>query len=122
MEKSEILKNKSSAPLISNYSGLALENNKLPMNLYEKYNVKRGLRNSDGTGVVVGLTEVGEVHGYIMEEGDKVPHPGRLRYRGYDLYDLVEGFQNEDRFGFEETSFLLLFGRKCEIKYSKYIL
>ncbi|OQY40622.1 MAG: citrate synthase [Spirochaetaceae bacterium 4572_7] len=96
---------------ISNYSGLAMEYNKLPMKLYDKYNVKRGLRNPDGTGVVVGLTEVGEVHGYIMEEGDKTPHPGRLRYRGYDLYDLVEGFQNEDRYGFEETSFLLLFGK-----------
>ncbi len=98
-------------PLLNRYSGLALEHNSLPRDLYGKYNVKRGLRNSDGTGVVVGLTEIGEVHGYIMEEGDKIPHPGRLRYRGYDLYDIVEGFQKEDRFGFEETSFLLLFGK-----------
>ncbi|QEN06049.1 citrate/2-methylcitrate synthase [Thiospirochaeta perfilievii] len=98
-------------PLLSNYSGLAQEHNKIPRDLYEKYSVKRGLRNPDGTGVVVGLTEVGEVHGYIMEEGDKIPHPGRLRYRGYDLYDLVEGFQKEDRFGFEETCFLLLLGK-----------
>ncbi|MBN2619270.1 MAG: citrate/2-methylcitrate synthase [Spirochaetales bacterium] len=100
-----------SLPLLNDYSGLAMAHNKLPRELYEKYNVKRGLRNSDGTGVVVGLTEIGEVHGYIMEEGDKIPHPGRLRYRGYDLYDLVEGFQKEDRFGFEETSFLLLLGK-----------
>lgn len=100
-----------SLPLLNDYSGLAMTHNKLPRELYEKYNVKRGLRNSDGTGVVVGLTEIGEVHGYIMEEGDKIPHPGRLRYRGYDLYDLVEGFQKEDRFGFEETSFLLLLGK-----------
>ncbi len=110
----EIIKNvkkEDSKPLLNNYSGLATEHNKLPMELYEKYNVKRGLRNADGTGVVVGLTEIGEVHGYIMEEGDKIPHPGRVRYRGYDLYDIVEGFQQEERYGFEETSFLLLFGK-----------
>lgn len=112
-------------PLLSSYSGLAMEHNKIPRKLYEKYNVKRGLRNPDGTGVVVGLTEVGEVHGYIIEEGDKIPHPGRLRYRGYDLYDIVEGFQKEDRFGFEETSFLLLFGKlptKTELEDFNYYL
>lgn len=111
--------------ILSSYSGLAMEHNKIPRELYDKYNVKRGLRNPDGTGVVVGLTEVGEVHGYIIEEGDKIPHPGRLRYRGYDLYDIVEGFQKEDRFGFEETSFLLLFGKlptKDELENFNYYL
>lgn len=111
MKQETQLESKDPNPLLHNYSGLAMEHNKIPRELYEKYSVKRGLRNPDGTGVVVGLTEVGEVHGYIMEEGDKIPHPGRLRYRGYDLYDIVEGFQKEDRFGFEETSFLLLFGK-----------
>lgn len=112
-------------PLLTSYSGLAMEHNQIPRTLYDKYNVKRGLRNPDGTGVVVGLTEVGEVHGYIVEEGDKIPHPGRLRYRGYDLYDIVEGFQKEDRFGFEETSFLLLFGTlptKAELENFNYYL
>ncbi len=111
MDNKNIQVDKDLETKLNNYLGLAEEHNKLPMSLYEKYNVKRGLRNADGTGVVVGLTEIGEVHGYIMEEGDKIPHPGRLRYRGYDLYDLVEGFQKEKRFGFEETAFLLLFGR-----------
>ncbi len=111
MNKEDNLIDSSSSPVRTNYSGLAKQNNTIPRDLYEKYSVKRGLRNPDGTGVVVGLTEVGEVHGYIMEEGDKIPHPGRLRYRGFDLYDLVEGFQKEGRYGFEETCFLLLFGK-----------
>ncbi|MGL1894665.1 MAG: citrate/2-methylcitrate synthase [Spirochaetaceae bacterium] len=125
MNKNSTLKQLDSGPLLNNYTGLAKEHNKIPMDLYDKYSVKRGLRNPDGTGVVVGLTEVGEVHGYIIEEGDKIPHPGRLRYRGYDLYDIVEGFQNEDRFGFEETSFLLLFGKlptKDELENFNYYL
>lgn len=78
--------------------------------LYEKYNVKRGLRNADGSGVVVGLTEIGEVHGYYYEEGEKKPTEGRLRYRGYDVRELVEVAYREDRFLFEEIVFLLLFG------------
>lgn len=78
---------------------------------YERYSVKRGLRNADGTGVVVGLTEIGDVHGYILDEGDKIPREGRLRYRGVNLFDLVSGFQAEKRYGFEETAFLLLFGK-----------
>ncbi len=79
--------------------------------MYEKYNAKRGLRNSDGTGVLVGLTEIGEVHGYIMDEGEKVPLEGRLYYRGIEINDLVRGFQCEKRHGFNEVCYLLLFGR-----------
>lgn len=82
----------------------------IPDDLYQYWNVKRGLRNQDGTGVVVGLTQIGEVHGYIIDEGEKVPDEGRLRYRGIDVCDMVNGFQKEKRFGFEETAFLLLFG------------
>lgn len=78
--------------------------------LYSKYNVKRGLRNSDGTGVLVGLTEIGEVHSYIIDEGEKVPVEGKLYYRGVNVNDLVKGFQEEKRFGFEECCYLLLFG------------
>jgi citrate synthase len=77
---------------------------------YLKYNCKRGLRNEDWTGVLVGLTEIGEVHGYIIDEGERIPAPGRLSYRGYDLSDVVHGFQNDGRFGFEEIVYLLLFG------------
>ena len=78
--------------------------------LYKKYNVKRGLRNADGTGVLVGLTAIGEVHGYIMDENEKVDVDGRLSYRGIDVAKLIEAKEAENRFGFEETIFLLLFG------------
>ncbi|NLY18162.1 MAG: citrate/2-methylcitrate synthase [Clostridiaceae bacterium] len=78
--------------------------------LFSKYNVKRGLRNEDGTGVVVGLTEIGDVQSYIMDGDRKIPLEGRLIYRGIDVYDLVNACMSEDRFGFEECAYLLLFG------------
>ncbi len=77
---------------------------------YRKYNCKRGLRNEDGTGVLVGLTEIGEVHGYIIDDAERIPAPGKLSYRGMDLSDIVHGFQADNRFGFEEVIYLLLFG------------
>ncbi|MDP4118469.1 MAG: citrate/2-methylcitrate synthase [Bacillota bacterium] len=77
---------------------------------YPLYNVKRGLRNEDSTGVLVGLTSVGEVSGYIIADGDKVPIEGRLRYRGVNVRRIVEACQNEKRFGYEEVAFLILFG------------
>ncbi len=95
---------------LERYANHTQANTKIPIEFYEKFNVKRGLRNADGTGVLVGLTEIGDVHGYIMDEGDKIPVEGRLRYRGIDVADLVSGFQTEKRFGFEETVYLLLFG------------
>ncbi len=95
---------------LERYANHTQANTKIPIEFYEKFNVKRGLRNADGTGVLVGLTEIGDVHGYIMDEGDKIPVEGRLRYRGIDVAELVNGFQNEKRFGFEETVYLLLFG------------
>ena len=76
--------------------------------LYEKYAVKRGLRNADGTGVVTGITNVANVHGYLMDDGYKVPDEGILRYRGYDLYDLVDVESVDKRFNFEEVAYLLL--------------
>jgi citrate synthase len=79
--------------------------------LFEKFDVKRGLRNADGTGVLVGLTKIGEVLGY-KKEGDKVVAiPGRLLYRGIDIEDIVAGFQKDKRHGFDETVFLLLTGK-----------
>jgi len=82
--------------------------------LFEKFDVKRGLRNADGTGVLVGLTNIGEVVGY-KKEGDKVVAiPGRLLYRGIDIEDIVAGFQKDKRHGFDETVFLLLTGRLPE--------
>ena len=78
--------------------------------LYRKYGVKRGLRNDNGTGVLVGLTTIGNVHGYVMDEGEKQPIPGELYYRGINVKDIVEANKKEHRFGYEETAYLLLFG------------
>lgn len=78
--------------------------------LYSKYGVKRGLRNSDGSGVVAGITNVCCVHGYVMSEGEKKPIEGELIYRGYNVADLVSGALNDRRFGYEEVAYLLLFG------------
>lgn len=78
--------------------------------LYEKYAVKRGLRNSDGSGVVAGLTGICCVHGYVIDEGEKTPTDGQLIYRGYHIQDLVNGKMADDRYGFEEVAYLLLFG------------
>jgi len=82
----------------------------IPAQKYDLYDAKRGLRNQDGTGVLVGLTEIGEVHGYYVDDREKKPDEGRLLYRGYNLKDIVDGFQADKRFGFEEVCYLLLFG------------
>jgi citrate synthase len=78
--------------------------------LFEKYDVKRGLRNSDGTGVLVGLTNIGDVVGYRKEDGKVVAIPGELYYRGINIEDITAGFQKESRHGFDETVFLLISG------------
>ena len=85
--------------------------NKIDESLYAKYNVKRGLRNANGTGVLVGLTNIGAVKGYdVNDEKKKIPIEGRLYYRGYEIKDLVRNYIEEDRFGFEEVTYLLIFG------------
>lgn len=84
--------------------------NKIPAELYKKYSVKRGLRNSDESGVLVGLTEIGDVHGYIFDEGEMLSDKGRLLYRGINIHDLVNGMIADNRKGFEETTYFLLFG------------
>lgn len=81
-----------------------------PTEVFKKYGVKRGLRNDDGTGVMAGITSVGAVIGYYVEDGEKKSTEGHLRYRGYDLVDIVKNCEVENRFGFEEVAFLLLFG------------
>ena len=98
------------AALMRNYSDKIRANGKIDPELYAKYNVKRGLRNADSTGVLVGLTSIGSVHGYMISESEKVAVPGQLFYRGINLTDLVKGFQDERRSGFEECAYLLLFG------------
>lgn len=86
------------------------KNNRIDPQKFEQYGVKRGLRNADGSGVMAGLTQICNVHGYVINEGEKSPVPGRLIYRGIDINDLVAGCVADDRFGFEETAWLLLFG------------
>ena len=97
--------------LLRRYSRQAAESSVIDPELYRTYNVKRGLRNADGSGVLVGLTTVGSVVGYTVFEQEIQPVPGRLFYRGVELRDLVRGFQSEHRYGFEETIYLLLFGK-----------
>lgn len=79
--------------------------------LFEKFDVKRGLRNNDRTGVLVGLTNIGDVVGYEKENGKVIAVPGRLLYRGIDIDAITRGFQKEKRHGFDETVFLLLTGK-----------
>ena len=87
------------------------ENNVITKEEYQRHRVKRGLRNNDGTGVMAGLTHVCNVHGYLIADGDKIPDKGRLTYRGIDIEDIVAGCEAEDRFGFEEVAWLLIFGK-----------
>ena len=96
---------------LARYEGLARACAQIDPQLYRRYNVKRGLRNEDGSGVLVGLTRVGSVHGYVVDENEIVPVPGKQYYRGVDVQELVHGFQSEGRPGFEETAYLLLFGQ-----------
>lgn len=83
----------------------------IDFSLYQQYNVKRGLRDLDGKGVMAGLTYISEVHSKDIIDGKEVPCEGQLFYRGRNIKDLVRGFTSEKRFGFEEITYLLLFGR-----------
>ena len=87
-----------------------VNNNTIDPKFYDKYVIKRGLRNADGTGVLAGLTNICNVHGYVISEGEKSPIPGQLIYRGYNINDLVGNVVKEDRFGYEEIVYLLLMG------------
>ena len=97
--------------IIKQLSPLAEESCKIEESLFKEYDVKRGLRNADHTGVLVGLTKVGNVVGYEKVDGKLLAIDGKLIYRGIDINDLVHGCQEEKRFGYDETVFLLLFGR-----------
>ena len=95
---------------ISELAGKAYDYYNIPANTYTSLNLKRGLRNQDGTGVLAGLTRICEVHGYVMSEDEKTPIPGQLSYRGYDINDLTANPGIDHRFGFEEIAYLLIFG------------
>lgn len=84
---------------------------KIDQSLYSKYEVKRGLRDISGKGVLTGLTEISEIRSYMIVDSDMIPCEGKLYYQGVDVEELVEGFVKEGRFGYEETVYLLLFGK-----------
>jgi len=89
---------------------VAQNNDPIEQDLYQKYDVRRGLRYLDGRGVLVGLTRVGDVVGYEIIDGQKVAVPGKLIYRGYDVEDIIKDTESQDQFGYEQTVYLLLFG------------
>ena len=78
---------------------------------YEGHAIKRGLRNDDGTGVMAGVTRIGSVQGYYMRDGERIPTPGKLYYRGIDVEDFIEAHIKSGSFGFEEVAYLLLMGK-----------
>ncbi len=96
---------------IGKMEGMVRDSCIIDSELFDRYDVKRGLRNNDRTGVLVGLTNIGDVVGYEKENGKIVPIPGKLLYRGIEISEITHGFQNEKRHGFDETVFLLLTGR-----------
>lgn len=87
------------------------KHSRIDQQLYQKFHINRGLRKSDGTGVLAGITNICNVHGYVVNEGEVEAIPGELIYRGYDIYDLVHNAEKENRYGYEETAYLLLFGK-----------
>ena len=91
-------------------SALCSKNGCIDQELYTKYDVKRGLRDINGKGVLAGLTEISEIISSKTVDGKSVPCDGELYYRGYNINDLVTGFTRDKRFGFEEITYLLLFG------------
>lgn len=87
-----------------------VKNNQINSNDFAKFNVKRGLRNADGTGVMAGLTKISSVNGYYIDDGERVPMEGKLYFRGVNLNEIVSNCKEENRFGFEEVAWLLIFG------------
>ena len=106
---------------IGEFLELARETYSIDPSLFKNYKVKRGLRNADGTGVLAGLTSIGEVRGYIIDDCDKVPVAGKLRYRGVNINKIIKNATEEKRPCFEEAAFLLLFGKlPTEEEYDKF--
>ncbi len=98
-------------PELEELAAKCMQHSQIPNGLYQQYHVLRGLRDVNGRGVRAGLTDISTVNAKKIIDGEEVPCDGELRYRGYDIHDLVDGFMSEGRFGYEEITFLLLFGR-----------
>ena len=110
MKKNEIV--------LNDYAQMCREADHLEPEMFDKYEVQRGLRDKNGNGVVTGLTNVSRLESFQMINGVKTPCEGKLWYRGYDCIELVKGFKGR-RFGFEEVSYLLLFGKLPDEKQLK---
>ncbi len=110
MENNKDLYSETNQEWVTKMAAVCEEHSKIDNDLYSKYEVKRGLRDLSGQGVLTGLTEISEVRSYTLVDLDLVPCEGKLFYQGVDIEKIVEGFLNEERFGFEEVIYLLLFG------------
>ena len=99
------------APELKEVAEKCKKNAVIDAELYTKYDVKRGLRDVSGKGVLTGLTEVSEIRSYTVVDLDMIPCEGKLYFQGIDIEELTAGFLKEDRFGFEETAYLLIFGQ-----------
>ena len=99
-----------SPELLETMSEKIEKKSQIDLDAFWKYGVKRGLRNPDGTGVMAGLTNICSVEGYYIEDGERVPKQGVLKYRGLNINDIIEACEKENRFGFEEVMYLLIFG------------
>ncbi|MFT4007120.1 MAG: citrate/2-methylcitrate synthase [Lacrimispora sp.] len=95
---------------VEEWSNVCLNDERIDLEAYERFDVKRGLRDKNGSGVVAGLTKVSKIISNKVVDGEKVPCEGQLFYRGYNIYELVNGVVSERRYGFEEIAYLLLFG------------
>jgi len=98
-------------PQIEELKDICVENSRMDLSLYDKYEVKRGLRDLNGKGVLAGLTQISNIIAYKEEGGKSIPCDGQLYYRGYNIQDLTQGFLKDKRFGFEEMTYLLIFGK-----------
>ncbi len=96
--------------VLSNLCDEFRKNNYIDPSDFAKYHVKRGLRNEDGTGVMAGLTAICSVKGYVVDDGERIAVPGELQYRGISIEDIIDGCNEDNRFGFEEVVWLLMFG------------
>ncbi|MDD2189817.1 MAG: citrate/2-methylcitrate synthase [Eubacteriales bacterium] len=103
-------------PEILKLTELCIENSSIDSEMYTKYKVNRGLRDLNGNGVLTGLTEISEIQSFEMINGERTPCEGKLFYRGVDIETFVKGFVHEKRFGFEEATYLLLFGKLPTVK------
>ncbi|MBP3325292.1 MAG: citrate/2-methylcitrate synthase [Coprococcus sp.] len=96
--------------IFKEYADICISKEKIPQELFEQYGVKKGLRDKNGKGVLSGITDISKIVSSEMVDGVSKPCDGRLYYRGYDIFDLVDGVKNRGGYGFEETAYLLLFG------------